>query len=471
MLKRGLAILLVTIIGIVFPFGGLIGEAVSPVRVFLNGNLMHFEAPPVIESGRVLVPMRAIFEALGATVQWFPDGNRIEAIAPGKTIRLEIRNRTADINGEAEKIDVPPQIIRNRTFVPLRFVSQALGAEVNWNSGTRTVTILRSGDSREETTKCPITERVNRIVSSSRSQRDIAYGIFSLIAKNITYLDATRISTVNTPAPGTPKWIELNKPENVLENRAAFYDGYAALFQRMAEIAGLESVIINGYSRTFRERRIPNGYTPIRKHAWNAIKIDGTWELVDTVQGYGNLVQLNNPGDTSIRMTQEYRPFFFMTDPKEMIYINFPSNPQWQLIDTPLTFEEFKAQPVLNNFIFEIDAELVSHKNGIIEVLSSNARDLTIIIRDKTRRNFSFNVITYPEDILVIGLNLQGKTFFKNRSMLHGLSNYSVSRSGDNINIRPGITIPGTYHLQIFAQEFAGFGHASPIIYYKLIVK
>jgi len=111
----------------------LSGGVWFPPRVKVNGKQMNFDVPPVIQSGRTLVPLRAIFEELGATVEWEEATRTIIANKGNTWLTLRIGDRNAEINGNSTSIDVPPQITNGRTLVPLRFISESLGAEVSWN--------------------------------------------------------------------------------------------------------------------------------------------------------------------------------------------------------------------------------------------------------------------------------------------------------------------------------------------------
>jgi Copper amine oxidase N-terminal domain len=113
------------------------------VTVTVNGQRMSFDQPPVMRNGRVFVPMRAIFERLGSTVV-FSNGV-INAQGNGRTVHLTIGSTDATVNGNPLKMDVAPFSVAGRTEVPLRFVAQALGAGVNWNSNTSTVAINTGG--------------------------------------------------------------------------------------------------------------------------------------------------------------------------------------------------------------------------------------------------------------------------------------------------------------------------------------
>ncbi len=113
----------------------------SAVKVYVDGRQLAFDVPPMIENGRTLVPMRVIFEALGAEVFWDGPTQTVSAFKGDTGIAIQIGNPYANVNNSAIALDVPPKIVNGRTLVPLRFVSEALGCSVNWNGTTRTVSI------------------------------------------------------------------------------------------------------------------------------------------------------------------------------------------------------------------------------------------------------------------------------------------------------------------------------------------
>src|SRR3990170_5467997 len=110
-------------------------------RVVVDGQLMRFDQPPVVAGGRVLVPLRGVFEHLGATVLWNPATNVVTAQRGDTQVQLVIGGRQATVNGRVVLLDVPATIVGGRTLVPLRFVSEAMGAQVDWDNATRVVTI------------------------------------------------------------------------------------------------------------------------------------------------------------------------------------------------------------------------------------------------------------------------------------------------------------------------------------------
>ncbi len=113
------------------------------LSVTVNGTAATFNPPPIEKAGRVFVPLRGVFERLGASVVYA--GGVINATGNNRTISLKIGSTTAAVNGQAKAIDVAPFIIGASTYVPLRFVSEALGAGVNYDASNQVVALTTSG--------------------------------------------------------------------------------------------------------------------------------------------------------------------------------------------------------------------------------------------------------------------------------------------------------------------------------------
>ena len=111
------------------------------ITVLVNGAAVSFDQPPFIENGRTLVPLRAIFEALGAEVSWEETTQTVSAVRDDVTITLRIGGNILIRNGESIQLEVPAQITGGRTMVPVRAIAESFGAVVGWEPDTRTVTI------------------------------------------------------------------------------------------------------------------------------------------------------------------------------------------------------------------------------------------------------------------------------------------------------------------------------------------
>lgn len=119
----------------------------SDITVVVNGKTLKPDVPPIIVEGRTMVPMRIIFEELGADVNWIAESQMIRATYKELIIDLKIDAKIIMVcnvstgNIKRTALDVAPFINNGRTLVPVRAISEALGAEVGWNNDTRTVTV------------------------------------------------------------------------------------------------------------------------------------------------------------------------------------------------------------------------------------------------------------------------------------------------------------------------------------------
>ncbi len=112
------------------------------IAIMIDGERLPIaDQPPIMENDRVLVPMRAIFEQLGATIEWDEATSTVTASTVSATVSLQIDNTTAMKNGEAVLLDVPAKLVNGRTMVPIRFVAESLGVRVEWLGETQTVEI------------------------------------------------------------------------------------------------------------------------------------------------------------------------------------------------------------------------------------------------------------------------------------------------------------------------------------------
>ncbi|MBP3359562.1 MAG: hypothetical protein J6N52_01805 [Clostridia bacterium] len=111
------------------------------IKISVNGSFLTPDVPPVIINDRTLVPLRAIFEALGAEVKWNGDEKTAAANGRGNTIRLRIGDNILYKNNAAVQLDVPAQIVNDRTMVPVRAIAEAMDCMVDWIPETKTVVI------------------------------------------------------------------------------------------------------------------------------------------------------------------------------------------------------------------------------------------------------------------------------------------------------------------------------------------
>jgi alpha-tubulin suppressor-like RCC1 family protein len=116
-------------------------EKADTIKVDLNGKAVHFEQFPVLINETTMVPMRKLFELLGAKIDWDGETSTVTATKQGSEIQIMINQSTAIKNGQTIKLDSPAIIIDGSTFVPVRFVAESFGATVHWDEVTSTVKI------------------------------------------------------------------------------------------------------------------------------------------------------------------------------------------------------------------------------------------------------------------------------------------------------------------------------------------
>ena len=115
--------------------------ASETVNVYLDNELIQFDVHPQIINGRTMVPMRAIFEKLGMNIKWNEETHTVIATKYGVFIELPINSTIVYRNTIEHTIDVSAQLVNGRTLVPVRFVSELAGANVNWDEQTNSVYI------------------------------------------------------------------------------------------------------------------------------------------------------------------------------------------------------------------------------------------------------------------------------------------------------------------------------------------
>lgn len=113
----------------------------SEISLYVEDVKLELNNKPVIFNGNTLVPVRAIFENLGATVEWNSVTKTVTGRTEDKIVILVIDEKTATVNGSSVELAVPAKIINGSTYVPVRFVAESLGAEVNWDNNLKSVLV------------------------------------------------------------------------------------------------------------------------------------------------------------------------------------------------------------------------------------------------------------------------------------------------------------------------------------------
>ena len=113
----------------------------SQIYVKFEGRYLGFDVPPIIEDGSTLVPMRFLFEQMGADVEWNGETQTATATLDNTEITFSINNINAEVNNILTTMDVPARLVNGKTMVPLRFLSENMGYTVEWDADSRTAII------------------------------------------------------------------------------------------------------------------------------------------------------------------------------------------------------------------------------------------------------------------------------------------------------------------------------------------
>lgn len=258
------------------------------------------------------------------------------------------------------------------------------------------------------------------LAGPARSDEDRARAIYRWITANVEY-------DVNGSIAGARRG---RTPEEVLEERIGVCSEYSALFSRLSELSGLEAVVIRGRGKGY-------GYTVGSKipkssnHAWNAVKIEGVWRLVDSTWGAGYL-------DPEEGFVERFEEFYFLTPPENLVWTHLPEDPNWQLLNAPLSKEEFERLVYAKPPFFKNEMNIVAPSEGTIDADEG--------------ANVSLSA---PEDVGVIAELLDGDgSKLPERFTM-------VRRSSDEVVVMAACPGPGNFTFRIYSRRSdAGDGGA-----------
>ncbi|GAB6992232.1 copper amine oxidase N-terminal domain-containing protein [Paenibacillus pini] len=144
--------------------------AAKPISIYIDGEKLYPSQAPILVKGSTMLPLRAIFEALDAEVLWNQKTKTVTATRDNTTVILKIGAKTATVNNKIVSLQVPAQVLKGSTMVPVRFVSEALGETVKWNQVTQTVNIITVAASTPVT---PVSYVTARVTGKNGDGRDV----------------------------------------------------------------------------------------------------------------------------------------------------------------------------------------------------------------------------------------------------------------------------------------------------------
>jgi len=310
---------------------------------------------------------------------------------------------------------LPP---RTATTVALPAIALFLCAVLSWATPSRAASdqpaeMPFAGIDRRALAAPPSeTVSVERLVSyltnGAKSDTEKARAIFRWITANIAF-DASAMRTTN------PLKVDV---ERILREKRTVCMGYSEIFYILGRAAGLEVERIQGFAKGYPGD--DNACDGAPCHEWNAVKLDGSWALLDCTWAAGRFEN----GGTFVK---QYDEFYFLTPPERFVLDHFPLDPDWQLLPKAVSCAEYASLAHLRSAFFKYGLELDSHRYFSI----STTEPITITIRA-------------PKDILILAqLTRDGEEV--TRGYTFG------ERKGDRFAVTAAFPCPGNYRLRLFA--------------------
>ena len=235
---------------------------------------------PVAESGRTLLPIARLLEAFGGAATWVPETNGVLCTLGGTQVELELGTTTALVNGERVTLDVPARAANNRTFVPVRFVSENLGLEVAYEPTNQIVVVANVPLDENSLTSLPQVQTLIQKTTPKAPATSLAQQSYSLPSGTVS----AKVITVNMSDPRVS--VRANLPDGKLNNTRSFADICAA--------SGAMAVINANYFNSYDVVKDPIGH----------VMVDGQF-LYGTTGMYSIGITADN------RMTFGRPPMFF----------------------------------------------------------------------------------------------------------------------------------------------------------------
>lgn len=174
--------------------------------VTLDGAPMIFDVNPIIENGRILVPMAAIFRDMGATVEWNQATQTVTAVRGSTQVVLPINSYSPIVNGEVWPLDVPARIVGDRTLAPLRFVGEALGGTVTWDDAN--FKAIMTSPPTAEVPSSPVTDNLPSVIAVTTTS-----------TVNLRSGPATTYEVVDQASPGETLKVLMEQGDWYLVNK------------------------------------------------------------------------------------------------------------------------------------------------------------------------------------------------------------------------------------------------------------
>lgn len=219
-------------------------------------------------------------------------------------------------------------------FGPARAAAQLPGAQ----AGSRFQLIDAHALKTPKEVEASVKSLAAYLVKPAKNDLEKTRAIFRWVAHNVRY-DDERLRAMRAGK------VDRNyTAEETLEKRLAICGGYTNLFKALCDAAGVEAVITRGFSRD--ESEMPGSDFKKDSHSWNAVKLDGKWQLLEPTWAAGRHVKG--------KYVQHYEDIHFLMPPEQFIFTHFPREQKWQLLPEAITYEEFAQRATIPATLFKM---------------------------------------------------------------------------------------------------------------------
>jgi hypothetical protein len=202
-----------------------------------------------------------------------------------------------------------------------------------------------------------VDELTAAVIKPARTDQEKARAIFVWITEYIAYDCQARSVLLRNPYV-TPEE-KAKQVQTTLRTRRGVCDDYCALFKAMCEKAGLEAVMIPGWAKTTMQE-IGAPLAAREDHAWNAVRLQGQWRLLDVTWAAGHA----NCGEN--KFTKDFLDGYFLTGPTQFALTHFPVDPAWQLLPEPVSRKAYSAFPLVHSNYLEHGVQAFFPQNGVL---------------------------------------------------------------------------------------------------------
>ena len=350
-------------------------------------------------------------------------GSSLIGIAIGFSLLLtvgNIRNTITSFQNQ-QLISLPTEHFASTKYQPIKFGSARDLAQEDFSSIDDLARQLEySGSS--------VAELAELLEQNATTESAKARLIYAWITQHITYDVPAFFDALNNN-----KYPDVS-PVKVLGDRTTICSGFSNLYYALATAMNLDSVIIIGYGKGIT----PEDDTRYQKinHAWNAVKIDQAWYLLDATWGAGST--------RNDQFVPEYQPYYFATEPQEFINNHYPQDQGWQLLSPTYTRTEFDNLPSISANFYNLGLELVSHSN--YQINTANRVDIKF---------------KAAQDLVALAKLEQNSEELTENAVL-------VNRQSEHLIVSVAPPETGTYDLTIFAKQKDDSAQYGEVIKYKI---